>query len=183
MMMISLAQKDQAYQLFLSQGVLFGIGIACLYAPRSFPPPLPFSLSHARLSFPLLSCRFNPSVAVAGHWFRRHRATAIGIIVSGGAVGGIVFPILLQHLIPLIGFGWSVRIIGFIIMACFIVACLTIRTRLPLSGDISLRTAVDLRGFRDARYVLATVAGFLYVYLGLMLVLVRSTCRVLGLAG
>ncbi|KAM5544505.1 hypothetical protein V8D89_002165 [Ganoderma adspersum] len=133
MMMISLAQKDQAYQLFLSQGVLFGIG-------------------------------FNPSVAVAGHWFRRHRATAIGIIVSGGAVGGIVFPILLQHLVPLIGFGWAVRIIGFISMACFVVACLTIRTRLPLSGDVSLRTAVDLRGFRDPRYVLATVAGFLLSY-------------------
>nr|VWP00292.1 Bud site selection protein 6 [Ganoderma boninense] len=136
MMMVSLAQQDQAYQLFLSQGVLFGLGIACL---------------------------FNPSVAVAGHWFRRHRATAIGIVVSGGAVGGIVFPILLQHLVPLIGFGWAVRIIAFIIMACFGVACLTIRTRLPLSGDISLRTAVDLRGFRDPRYVLATVAGFLCV--------------------
>ena len=186
MMMISLAQKDQAYQLFLSQGVLFGIGIACLYAhgPPFIPLFLPpSSFSYARLFFLLPLCRFNPSVAVAGHWFRRHRATAIGIIVSGGAVGGIVFPILLQHLIPLIGFGWSVRIIGFLIMACFIVACLTIRTRLPLSGDISLRTAVDLRGFRDARYVLATVAGFLYVYLGLMLVLVWSTCRVLGLAG
>ena len=32
MMMISLAQTDKAYQLFLSQGVLFGIGIALMYA-------------------------------------------------------------------------------------------------------------------------------------------------------
>ncbi|KAI1787128.1 monocarboxylate permease [Ganoderma leucocontextum] len=137
MMLISLAQKDQAYQLFLSQGVLFGMGIALL---------------------------FNPSVAVVGHWFRRHRATAIGIVLSGGAVGGIVFPILLQHLTPLIGFGWAVRIIGFIIIACFIVACLTIKTRLPLSGHISWRTAIDLHGFNDARYVLATIAGFLLSY-------------------
>ena len=112
---------------------------------------------------PLPPCRFNPSVAVMGHWFRRHRATAIGIVVSGGAVGGIVFPILLQHLIPVIGFGWTVRIIGFVIMACFVVACLTIKTRLPLSGRVSWRTAIDLHGFKDPRYVLATVAGFLYV--------------------
>ena len=66
--------------------------------------------------------RFNPSVAVVGHWFRRRRATGIGIVLSGGAVVGIVFPILLQHLIPVIVFGWAVRVIGFMIMVCFIVA-------------------------------------------------------------
>ena len=110
---------------------------------------------------PLLLSRFNPSVAVVGHWFRRRRATGIGIVLSGGAVGGIVFPILLQHLIPVIGFGWAVRVIGFIIMGCFIVACLTIRTLLPLSGHISWRTAIDLHGFKDIRYVLATIAGFM----------------------
>ncbi|KAI0742078.1 monocarboxylate permease [Daedaleopsis nitida] len=137
MMMVSLTQKDQAYQLFLSQGVLFGIGIALM---------------------------FNPSVAVMSHWFRRKRASAIGIVLSGGAVGGVVFPILLQHLIPIIGFGWAVRVIGFIIMVCFIVACMTIRTRLPLSGHISWRTAVDLGGFKDVRYILATVAGFVLFY-------------------
>lgn len=98
-----------------------------------------------------------------GHWFRRKRATVMGIVLSGGAVGGIVFPILLQHLIPIIGFAWSTRVIGFIIMACFIVSCLTIRTRLPLSGSISWRTAVDLHGFKDTRYVLATISGFMSV--------------------
>ncbi|KAI0688204.1 monocarboxylate permease [Cerioporus squamosus] len=137
MMMVSLTQKDQAYQLFLSQGVLFGIGIALM---------------------------FNPSVAVMSHWFRRRRASAIGVVLSGGAVGGVVFPIMLQHLIPRIGFGWATRVLAFLIMVCFVVACLTIRTRLPLSGRISWRTAIDLRGFRDVRYVLATVAGFLLFY-------------------
>ena len=136
MMMMSLTQPDHAYQLFLSQGVLFGIGIALM---------------------------FNPSVAVMSHWFRRNRASAIGIVLSGGAVGGVVFPILLQRLIPVIGFAWATRVFGFLIMVCFIIACLTIRTRLPLTGHISWRTAVDLGGFKDIRYILATVAGFLYV--------------------
>ncbi len=31
LMMVSLAQKDHAYQVFLSHGVLFGIGISLLY--------------------------------------------------------------------------------------------------------------------------------------------------------
>ena len=97
------------------------------------------------------------------HWFRRRRAMAIGVVLSGGAVGGIVFPIILQQLIPRVGFPWATRIIAFIIMLCFVVACLTIRTRLPLSGHISWRTAIDLKGFKDVRYVLATIAGFLSV--------------------
>ncbi|KAI0730854.1 monocarboxylate permease [Earliella scabrosa] len=137
MMMVSLTQHDHAYQLFLSQGILFGFGLTLL---------------------------FNPSVAVMGHWFRRRRATAIGIVLGGSAAGGIVFPILLQRLIPVIGFAWATRVIAFLIMVCFIVACLTIRTRLPLSGHISWRNAVDLGGFKDVRYVLATVAGFVLFY-------------------
>ena len=106
---------------------------------------------------------FNPSIAVLGHWFRRRRATAIGIALGGSSVGGVVFPILLQRLIPLVGFAWAVRAIGFVMMACFVVACLTIKTRLPLSGRISWRTAVDVHGFKDPRYVLTAISGFLYV--------------------
>lgn len=105
--------------------------------------------------------RFNPAVAVLGHWFRRRRALAIGLTTGGSASGGVIFPIILQRLIPTVGFGWAVRIIAFIIMGCLTISCLTIRTRLPLSGHISLRTAIDLGGWKDPRYVLATVGNFL----------------------
>lgn len=72
-----------------------------------------------------------------------------------------MFPIILEQLIPVVGFGWAVRIVAFVIMGCLIIACLTIRTRLPLSGHMSIRTAVDLAGWRDPRYALATIAAFL----------------------
>ncbi len=104
---------------------------------------------------------FNPSLAVLGHWFRRRRALAIGLTTGGSASGGVVFPIILEQLIPIVGFPWAVRIIAFILMACLTVSCLTIRTRLPLSGHISWRTAVDFRGWKDPRYALATIAAFL----------------------
>ncbi|KAH9912094.1 monocarboxylate permease [Epithele typhae] len=137
-MMLSLAQKDQVYQVFLSQGICLGLGIAIL---------------------------FNPCVAVMSHWFRRKRALAMGIALSGGALSGVLYPIILQRLIPSIGFPWAVRVIGFINLTCLSVACLTVRSRLPLSpGYISWRSAVDLRGFKDPRYVLATTAGFLLFY-------------------
>ncbi|KAI1792396.1 monocarboxylate permease [Ganoderma leucocontextum] len=121
----------------VSHGVLFGIGLAML---------------------------FNPSVAVLGHWFQRRRALAIGLTTGGSASGGVIFPIILQKLIPTVGFGWAVRIIAFVIMGCLTVSCLTIRTRLPLSGHLSLRTAIDLGGWKDPRYVLATTGSFLLFY-------------------
>ncbi|KAI0763860.1 monocarboxylate permease [Trametes elegans] len=137
LMMVSLCQKDQAYQVFLSHGVLFGIGIALL---------------------------FNPAVAVLGHWFRKRRALAIGVTTGGSATGGVLLPIILEQLIPAVGFGWAVRIVGFVLLACLAVSCATIRTRLPLSGHISFRTAIDFGGFRDARYSLAALGSFLLFY-------------------
>ena len=104
--------------------------------------------------------RFNPSVAVLGHWFRRRRAFAIGLTTGGSASGGVIFPILLERLIPSIGFPWAVRVVAFVIMACLVISCLTIRTRLPLSGHITLRTAIDLGGWKDPRYALAAIAAF-----------------------
>ncbi|KAI0634088.1 MFS general substrate transporter [Trametes polyzona] len=137
LMMVSLCQKDKPYQVFLSHGLLFGTGIALL---------------------------FSPSLAVLGHWFRKRRALAIGLTTGGSASGGVIFPILLEQLIPKLGFGWAVRITAFILLACLIVSCLTIRTRLPLSGQLSFRTAIDLGGFKDPRYTLATIGAFLLFY-------------------
>ncbi|PIL29481.1 MFS general substrate transporter [Ganoderma sinense ZZ0214-1] len=159
MMMASLAQKDQAYQLFLSHGVLFGVGMALMYA--SSPRVFSFIDIDAQRRHP---ASFNPSIAVLGHWFRRRRATAIGVALGGSSIGGVIFPILLQRLVPVVGFPWAVRSIAFVMLACFVVSCLTVRTRLPLSGHVSWRTAVDLHGFKDLRYVLAAVSGFLLFY-------------------
>ncbi|KAI0628488.1 monocarboxylate permease [Trametes polyzona] len=144
LMMTSLCQKDQAYQVFLAHGVLFGFGIALL---------------------------FNPAVAVLGHWFRKRRALAIGLTTGGSASGGVVLPIILEKLIPAVGFPWAVRIVAFVLLAALVVSCVTIRARFPegrsrarAGAGVSFRTAVDLGGFRDARYALASVGAFLLLY-------------------
>jgi len=103
-------------------------------------------------------------MSVAGHWFKKRRAYAIGVIASGSSIGGVFFPIMLQRLIVSIGFPWAVRAVAFLCLGCLTIACLTIRTRLPLSRSISLRGLVDLNGFKDWRYVLATIAAFLVFY-------------------
>ncbi|KZT64140.1 MFS general substrate transporter [Daedalea quercina L-15889] len=137
LMMLSLVQPNKPYQIFLSQGICFGFGLACI---------------------------FNPTMSVAGHWFKRRRAYAIGVIASGSSIGGVFIPIMLQRLIASVGFPWAVRAVAFLCLGCLTIACLTIRTRLPLSRNISLRGLVDLNGFKDWRYILATIAAFLVFY-------------------
>lgn len=76
---------------------------------------------------------FTPSVAAVGHYFKIKRGTATGIAVSGGAFGGVIFPLMLQSLIPQIGFAWSTRILGFIDILLCLIACILVRADLPPS--------------------------------------------------
>ncbi|KAI0768223.1 hypothetical protein BD413DRAFT_672427 [Trametes elegans] len=149
-MMVSLCQKDQAYQVFLAHGVLFSIGIPLLYVPLALLD---------QLSLVCAACRFSPSVAVLGHWSWKKRALSIGLTTGGSASGGVIMPIILEQLTPVFGLGWAVRIAAFMLMAC-----LTIRTRLPLSGHISFGTAIVLGSLKDSRYTLATIGALLLFY-------------------
>lgn len=60
---------------------------------------------------------FGPFVACVGHYFERRRAMAIGSAYIGGALGGVAFPFMFDHLFPTLGFGWTIRIAAFIVFA------------------------------------------------------------------
>ena len=158
LMLLSLCQPGQTYQFYLCHGVLFGIGNALVWVLA-----MTICCFEFHFEWPYICFSFTPAVAIASHWFKRKRAYVIGIVTSGSAVGGIVYPIVLQRLITSLGFGWAVRISAFITMACLIISSLTIRTNLPLRKEFTLAGAVDLSGFLDPRYVLATVGAFLWV--------------------
>lgn len=40
-----------------------------------------------------MGCSFIPAIAVVVHYFKRRRALATGIVLSGGGIGSVVFPI------------------------------------------------------------------------------------------
>ena len=106
-----------------------------------------------------VSLLFTPAIASVGHWFRIKRANATGLAITGGSVGGIVFPLLFKQIIPKIGFPWACRVAGFLQLPLLIPAYLLVRSRLKPLPDA--KATVDFTAFREPIFALTTFATFL----------------------
>lgn len=104
LMMASLSHKY--YQFILSQGICSSIGASCI---------------------------FYPAMSSVGTWFQKNRALAFGIMAAGSSLGGVIFPIMVSRLVDEVGFGWTMRVCAFLVLALTIYANLTVRSRLPPS--------------------------------------------------
>lgn len=141
--MLSITQPHHFYQIFLSQGLGLGTAIGLM---------------------------FLPSVSIIAHYFSVRRSFIMGIAIAGSSLGGILIPILLNHLFndSKVGFAWGVRYLGFIFVGLLLIANLTMKPRFsgrrPSPKEDSLRLLKKL--FTDPPYML-TVAGFTLVYWGL----------------
>lgn len=124
------------WQLFLAQGICTGIGNGLVFCPI---------------------------LALVSTYFSSKRSLAIGIGASGTATGGVVFPVIVQQLLPRVGFPWTVRVIGFVMLALQCVTIAFTRTRLPprKSGPL-----VEWQAFKEVPYALFCTAMFL-VFWGL----------------
>ncbi|KAJ7721053.1 MFS general substrate transporter [Mycena metata] len=103
--MLSICQPNQYYQVFLSQGVGMGIGMGLLFVP---------------------------AVSLPSHYFCAKRSLVMGIVFCGSSLGGVIFPIILNHLIngP-IGFAWGIRTVAFITAILLVIGNLLTKPRLP----------------------------------------------------
>ncbi|GJD03490.1 major facilitator superfamily transporter [Colletotrichum higginsianum] len=68
-------------------------------------------------------------VAVIGQYFQRKRGAATGLAMSGGSLGGVVFPLILDALGDDIGFAWTTRVIGLVTVCLLLVGCILLRPR------------------------------------------------------
>ncbi|OAL54012.1 MFS general substrate transporter [Pyrenochaeta sp. DS3sAY3a] len=102
---------------------------------------------------------FTPAFAAVSHFFLQKRGNATGIAAAGGSLGGVIFPLALQRLLPSVGFAWATRIIGFVNVFCCICACVLIRSRLPPKPGQSVLP--DFRIFKHKSYLLLTIGIFM----------------------
>jgi uncharacterized membrane protein len=52
-------------------------------------------------------------------------------LLSGGSIGGVIVPVVLENLAPKIGFAWSTRVIGLITLIVLVPGCLLVRANFP----------------------------------------------------
>ncbi|KAI9892674.1 MAG: hypothetical protein M1814_001368 [Vezdaea aestivalis] len=79
------------------------------------------------------SALFYAAMTSVGTWFFKNRALAYGVMASGSSLGGVIMPIMIDRLIPQIGFGWAMRATAFLMLGLLIFANLTVKSRLPPS--------------------------------------------------
>jgi MCP family monocarboxylic acid transporter-like MFS transporter 10 len=83
LLILSFCPRDGLWQIFLTQGLLLGVAAA-------------FGVQ--------------PACTVVAQHFDKRRARAMSLVCTGGALGGVCYPLLFAKLQPMLGFPWTMRI-------------------------------------------------------------------------
>lgn len=129
--LIGASFAKQIWQLFLSQGVCFGIGMGFLFVG---------------------------SVGIVPQWFTTRRSLANGFATCGSGLGGLVYSLATGAMIESIGLAWAFRVLG--ILACVVntICALLIRDRNKAIGSSQL--AFDGKLFKRTEYLLLCGYGW-----------------------
>ncbi|KAL8826354.1 MAG: hypothetical protein Q9191_003853 [Dirinaria sp. TL-2023a] len=109
--------------------------------------------------------------ALISTYFDKNRALALAVAASGNATGGMVFPAMVETLLPRIGFPWTMRALGFLMLGIAVLNIAIMRTRIPPRKAGPL---LEISAFRETTYSLFAVGVFLmfwgqyfgYFYIG-----------------
>ncbi|KAL4759398.1 major facilitator superfamily domain-containing protein [Aspergillus foveolatus] len=137
-MMLSLCKEY--WQVLLAQGFCVGIGAGCLFVP---------------------------CVSILPTYFSSKLGAALGLAVSGSSLGGIIYPIVLNRLLGPLGFGWAVRVIGFIALGTLLLPIVIMKQRVK---PPKARALIDWTAFTDIPFMTLVIAG-LIAFMGLFTLL------------
>ncbi|KAF5701786.1 riboflavin transporter MCH5 [Fusarium mundagurra] len=133
-MMLSLSKEY--YQILLSQSLVSSLGSGAVFAA---------------------------SLTSTTSWFQKKRGTVFGIVNSGSSAGGVVLPIMLSRLFKMIGFDWTIRVVGFLFLGLMSISCLLIKSRIPPKPRPF--AFVDYhRCFKEPVMLLTMLGGFLFFW-------------------
>ncbi|PPR00698.1 hypothetical protein CVT24_000986 [Panaeolus cyanescens] len=130
LLILSFVPEEQFAAVFMLQAVGMGIGIGLVFVPTTVVPL---------------------------HYFKRKRGLVLGIVMSGGCFGGAIFPTVVRTLIPRHGLGGAIRITGFSIMSCLVIANCVITTPPKEEKSLYPHPRLDLVKYsREAGYLYTT---------------------------
>lgn len=100
----------QIWHLYLTQGVLFGLGASFVWFP---------------------------CISAPQEWFSKRRGTAVGITMCGSGVGGLVLSNICQAAMSNLDYRWSLRILGFICFFFLILATIFVKQNPAQKKDMN----------------------------------------------
>ncbi|KAH9206651.1 major facilitator superfamily domain-containing protein [Leptodontidium sp. 2 PMI_412] len=134
---VTLSFCSAYYQIFLVQGVGFGISAAGLF-----------------------SC----ATTSVGQWFNKRKALALGIVLAGSSLGGVVHSFYLHTLIKKVGFPSAVRWSALVVGLTGTLACCFIHPRLPRKKWESHICFIDFSLFKQATFSVYCIGTFLVIW-------------------
>lgn len=87
----------------------------------------------------------------------------MGPVAAGSSLGGVIFPIMVTHLIPEVGFGWTLRICAFLILALLTFAIFTVKSRLKPQRR-PFRVKAFFVPLKEPPFALLTAAIFFFYW-------------------
>ncbi|KXT05136.1 hypothetical protein AC578_7590 [Pseudocercospora eumusae] len=104
---------------------------------------------------------FCPTISLIATYFSSQKTLALSTMASGTGVGGVVFPAIAQQLLPTVGFAWTVRVMGFVVLITSIIAVVLLKPRLPPRSSGAM---VEWEAFQEKPYTLFTIGMFLTLW-------------------
>lgn len=125
MFMTSLAKEY--WQFMLTQGILTGLGLGCL---------------------------FTPCTGAVAAYFTTKRGRALAVVFSGAPAGGVIFSIAFDRSVSSIGHKWATRLIAFVMLLVAILPVLAFR---QLQRPPTVRRLVAIDALKEAAYDIFTM--------------------------
>ncbi|KAJ5035374.1 uncharacterized protein L3040_007845 [Drepanopeziza brunnea f. sp. 'multigermtubi'] len=125
------------YQIFLCQGVGFGVSAGGLF-----------------------SC----ATTSVGQWFEKRKALALGTVLAGSSLGGVLHSLYLIILIQDHGFATAVRWSSLVVGLTGILACVLMRPRLPKKKWAESTQWIDSCLFKQATFRVYCLGTFFVVW-------------------
>ncbi|KAL9081760.1 MAG: hypothetical protein Q9159_007051 [Coniocarpon cinnabarinum] len=128
---------DKYYQIFLAQGLGFGIGAGGVF-----------------------TCSF----VCVGQWFVKRRGLAVGLASAGSSLGGVIFPLFVYKLIGEVGFNGAIRYTALLVGILLAGSAFLVKGRLPRKKWDWKAKWFEFRLFSDPKFAAYTSGCFLVMW-------------------
>lgn len=126
--------STRIWQLFISQGILFGLGMGML---------------------------FIPSYGIISQWFLKRRAFANGIAMAGAGLGGFTYSLSAGAMIHNFGVPWTYRVISVVAFVVNVVCAILVKTRYQPTATDTSSSGFNRSLLRKKQFLLILAFGFL----------------------